>query len=79
MSTDVLFGLLIHCRNYDGFPGRALRDDVITVTVNYGNSSNANLGEYDGVYDTIVRTTASENLDSEYAIPVQNMILMQCV
>ena len=37
------FSLLIHCRNYDGFPGRALRDDVITVTVNYGNNSNANL------------------------------------
>ena len=43
-SELIFFSLLIHCRNYDGFPGRVLRDDVITVTVNYGNSSNANLG-----------------------------------
>ena len=41
LSTDILFDILIHCRNYDGFPGRALRDVVITVTVNYRNSSNA--------------------------------------
>ena len=39
-----VFSLLIHCRNYDGFPGRTLRDVVITVTVNYRNISNSILG-----------------------------------
>ena len=43
-SFRFVFSLLIHCRNYDGFPGRALRDVVITVTVKYRSSSNTILG-----------------------------------